>query len=1014
MKYAIVHVADIHYRASEPEGALNIMKSFIKDLENQKNRLDDHQFYLAITGDIVQSGSDFDSYESVIKKLGSQFDQAGIKKDSRIIVPGNHDIDRDVVKEEYSAFVQLNEHTISESTFNNFMDSRNLFHKKFDNFELFLSEFGRYDDSFSSLGWVFKINDDMGVYCLNSAICSYGGYNDIKDEGQLAIYTRGLVKWCDQNDTSTNILLLHHPLNHLKDWSRTELQSIIEQKFSLCLYGHNHYPEVYHDAIPKSSLMCSAPPLFSNKQDTLAYSIVLIENNAPSGVIYREYAGGKFYPSPRLSKTEDGIARFDNPYLHNVRQLELCLKNALQSFKGQPCVFVKPKLSDSREFNDKVNLLDRLIDSPENVLIGAPPQFGLTCLAYYMRVEAFKARKKLWIYIDATHVKSRNFEKYIDEELNRYRMQEADIECIIIDSWDNSVVDHSNIAKKVELNYSTIPLILLSSKTECLNSTFKLAKVNRTFQSLHLQALTRGSMRELVSSYNKEKIIGKDDDLIAHMAKHMEAINIHRTALNCYTLLKVLDGNFNEKVLNRTKLMKAILFVLFTDDESFSFSSDNPEVDECTYILGKYCKNLVMQATGSFDSREFVGELKKICAENLMTLNVERMIDVFLENNILVSYGNTYEFKHTFWIFYFAAECMLHDEEFKKYILGNKKYVNFPEIIEFYAGIDGNREDAINVLLTDLKSLIDSVDSSIGIHGTFNPLSTFLWNPSDGFIEQTKNEIAEKVESSNLPVEIKDEHADKNYDSQAPYNQTINNFLEKYSVRGLLQSIRATSRALRNSTFIDPSLKIEAIKTIFSGWEEISKVIFWLSPLLAKNGMAGHDGLNFVLASGFSDDAGQRFKEILIANPANVVRILKDDLSSKKLGPLLCRHLAESKSEMQKHLIAKFLLEERPTEWATHLLDHLNLLHPSSYYLGNLLTCLNLEIKIGFFEKTEEAQLKKLVGAVLAKRRYAGKSIEKRPKTITPGMMISEDNRLPIDQLLSKPASKPQRNKHWK
>ena len=112
-----------------------------------------------------------------------------------------------------------------------------------------------------------------------------------------------------------------------------------------------------------------------------------------------------------------------------------------------------------------------------------------------------------------------------------------------------------------------------------------------------------------------------------------------------------------------------------------------------------------------------------------------------MDNCILVRYGNIFEFKHTFWIFYFAAECMLHDDSFKNYIMGNQKYVNFPEIIEFYAGIDGKREDAMIILLSDLNSLMEKVDDNIGIKGTFNPLSMFLWNPSEGFIEKTAHQL---------------------------------------------------------------------------------------------------------------------------------------------------------------------------------------------------------------------------------------------------------------------------------
>lgn len=1012
MKHAIVHVADIHYRKEAPEGASSIIKAFIDDLKVQIKDLSDYQFSIAMTGDIVQAGADVGSYEAVIAELDDQLTAMGIPKNARMVVPGNHDIDRKLVEDNYDEYMAFHDkHTKTEPEFNNFMSNHNRLYDKFENYELFVSGFSKHDDFFSRLGWGYNIDDNVGVYCLNTALCSFGGLNDVDDHGRLAIYTRGLVAWCQNKTTTANILLLHHPLDHLNDWSRTELQAIIEKNFCLCLSGHNHLPAVYHNRIPQNSLMCSAPPLFSSKLDTLAYSIVLIENNEPSLIKYREYSNGTFFPSPRLAKTADGVVKLDSTYLHSLQQLESRLQNALEFFKGQPPVFIKPKLSESREFNDKANLLDDLIATPANSIIIAPPQFGLTCLALYIRVQAFKQNRKFWIYIDAAHVKARNVLNFIDEELQRYDKQSSDIVSIMIDGWDNSVIDHSNMIKAIDEKFTDIPLVLFSSKTVCLNTTFNLSKVNRTLQVLHLQALTRNSMRELVSGYNEVKNVGKEDDILSHMTKHMGAINIHRTAMNCLTLLRVLESNFNEKVLNRTKLIKAILFVLFTDNDSFSYSSENPEVDECTFVLGIYCKELVMNATGSFDANEFQGKLRDICNENLISLDVDKMIQILLDNCILVRYGNTFEFKHTFWIFFFAAECMLHDDSFKSYIMENQKYVNFPEIVEFYAGIDGKREDAITILLSDLNSLMVKVDENIGIKGEFNPLSTFLWNPSETFIEKTRLQIAEKLESSNMPAEIKDKHADETYDSEAPYNQSINNFLEDYAVRNLIQSISATSRALRSSTFIKPELKLDAARTIFRGWEAISKVLFWISPALAQEGIAAHDGINLVLASGFSEDKQQRFKEILLANPLNVALLLKDDLSSKKIGPLLCKHLAESDSEMQRHLVAIFLLEERPTNWSKHLLDYLNLLHPNSFYLGNLLHNLKKEIKTGFIEKPEEIQLKKMVGAVLAKLRYAGKTLEKRPKTISPGMMMNKENELPIDQLLSIPTPRPPRSR---
>jgi hypothetical protein len=551
-----------------------------------------------------------------------------------------------------------------------------------------------------------------------------------------------------------------------------------------------------------------------------------------------------------------------------------------------------------------------------------------------------------------------------------------------------------NIASKCQ----HLPLVILAEDSLLTDTTGNLAKLNRNFAILHLQALSRGSMRQLVANYNATKHIGTEDVLLSGVAEHMESINIHRTPLNCYTILRVLDSSYNEKLVNKSKLLKAILFLLFTDPDSFSFSSNKPEVEECTYLLGRFCKDLVTQRTRSFDADEFKTKLSEICKSAFMVVNIDAMLGVLLDNNILVKRGSQMEFRHRYWVFYFAAEWMRHDDEFKQFILKDRNYVNYPEIIEFYAGIDGKRTDAMEALLADLTALIGQVDSRIGIASSFDPLSPLLWNPTDEFIQKARSQIAEKVETSNLPANIKDKNADSEYQSDAPYDQSINRFLNDYSVLSLINSIKAASRALRNSPFVEAELKHKVTSAILQGWEEVSRVAFWISPLLAKEGKAIHEGFGLMLSKGFSANLDQRFRQIITSNPGNIVRILGGDLASKKIGPLLNQCFQATESMLQKHMMALFIATVRPEGWRDATLRYINLLHPRSFYLGDMFGTLTDEVTLGDLEHGEEPELKLLTRAILSKREYAAKA--SGAKEIPPNKLLNEDNKLPIDKLL--------------
>jgi hypothetical protein len=694
---------------------------------------------------------------------------------------------------------------------------------------------------------------------------------------------------------------------------------------------------------------------------------------------------------------EQGSNRSINCSQRHHQEMELQLKNALEAFKGQPTVFLEPKLSLKREFNDEPNELHKLMERPSDTLIIAPPEFGLTCLGLHLQFEAFK-KGNFWLYVDAKQTKGRKIVDHINKELLHYGQAQSDLKCIVLDSWNPGNFDHLTIVNNIANKCPNLPLIVLAEDSLLLDATGNLSKLNRDFAHLHLQALSKSAMRQLVANYNATKHIGNEDVLLSSVAEHLESINIHRTPLNCYTVLRVLDGSYNEKLLNKSKLLKAILFVLFTDHMSFSFLSNKPEVEECTFVLGCFCKELVIEARLWFDSSTFISNLREVCKSKCIVLNIDAMLDALIENKILIRHGNQMAFRHRFWVLYFAAEWMRHDDEFRKFILKDRNYVNYPEIIEFYAGIDGKRADAIQTLLTDLTALIDKVEKNIGIAASFDPLSPLLWNPSDEFIQKARNQIAEKVGPSNLPANIKDKHADRQYQSTAPYDQSIRKFLNDYSVLSLLNSIKATSRALRSSPFVDVELKHKVTSAILQGWEEISRVVFWISPILAKDGHAIHDGFALRLSDGFSANLDQRFKEIITCNPSNIVRILGGDLASKKVGPLLSECFQATDSMLQKHMIALFVATVRPEGWRDATLDYINLLNPRSFYLGDIFGSLTHEVMLGDLEHEEEPSLKRLTRAIISKREYAPKVSD--DKEIPPNKLLSEENKLPIDQLL--------------
>src|SRR5690606_25854929 len=121
-------------------------------------------------------------------------------------------------------------------------------------------------------------------------------------------------------------------------------------------------------------------------------------------------------------------------------------------------------------------------------------------------------------------------------------------------------------------------------------------------------------------------------------------------------------------------------------------------------------------------------------------------------------------FRNSYWVFYFIAHRMNMSPDFLNDVYKNKKYIDYPEIIEFYTGIDRNKSDALKVLNNDLDETLQIVRDKVRIPDNINPYKSISWNPDVPQLEKEQGKLKQNVISSGLPDEVKDRYADKHYD----------------------------------------------------------------------------------------------------------------------------------------------------------------------------------------------------------------------------------------------------------
>lgn len=656
--------------------------------------------------------------------------------------------------------------------------------------------------------------------------------------------------------------------------------------------------------------------------------------------------------------------------------LENRLNDALSFFSNQPIFWVEPTISKTNTLSRDANVnLDNcikpfdIIDSKTSCFVKSPPQFGLSSLARHLIKQAW-VKGEYWVYLDAKNSLVNKLGKLIERDASSLGLTGFEVTGIILDSWVATEAGSKKLLKAVCDVFPEKPVIVMQTIDDAKFSEEDSAvKINREFNTFHLLALPRGQVRKVVSTYNDEKHIGEDNTVLNKVLKDMEALNIHRTPTNCLTLLKVSEKNFDESPVNRTKMIEMVLFALFDLGEIPTYKS-KPDVKDCEHVLGRFCEDLIIANDYYFTRDNFLKKISESCKQKLLDLETDLVFDILFANNIIIKSGNVFHFRSAYWVFYFAAQRMYVDKGFRDRILNNEAYVSFPEIIEFYTGIDRNRPEALEVLAKDIEKACGNTEEKMGLPDNFNPLDNVSWELSDESIEIMKSEISEEIQTSKLPEELKDTHADRTYNQLKPYDQSINAILEDYSFSALIQKIKASSRALRNSDYVEPDLKRKLLHEISRAWRQVSKLLFALAPVLAEKGAAEYDGQGFILSGDFGTDPNERLEKILLCNPLNVVEMFKHDLSSEKIGPLLYDSIASEPDRMTKHFLILFLISERPNHWKKYVEGYISEIPRNSFYLMDVVAYLTARYQFDFASESDLSSIRSLLTTSYAKHEF--------------------------------------------
>jgi len=336
MGLKILHLSDLHISFKEDSNHEILRKNIIKYLEENSVKVD----IVAFTGDIIDR-NDVEAFSKAIDFFDNLLRVCGLSKDRLVVVPGNHDMERNSLVESVLNPERLESDEDAKECWKYIKIRMNSYAK-------FIDELGIADKESVQYGYgVKKVIVDGKTVCfnlLNSAWTNKGNSdyrNLFVGRWQLEENRKAVI---EMEDKDIVITMMHHPLSWLTDKEAEMLKDYMCHEDKLCshilLHGHIHDSKTLVETTPNGEIASLITGIGYPKAEereagqpkicSCKFSIydIDIENGEVDNFCLTSTPQGNFVPNTTLYKgSEDGHYYISiNPHKNEKKEEIECME----------------------------------------------------------------------------------------------------------------------------------------------------------------------------------------------------------------------------------------------------------------------------------------------------------------------------------------------------------------------------------------------------------------------------------------------------------------------------------------------------------------------------------------------------------------------------------------------------------------------------------------------------------------------------------------------------------------
>lgn len=682
--------------------------------------------------------------------------------DSFLLVPGNHDIDRNQVNKFAEKYIkqELDKTSIFtiDDKFEEDFELNRL--KDFFMFEKKLFESDK-DRTFMRLGSHKLLNSELGnisISCINN---SWRCYDDT-DSGNLLISKEQLDDFEDliiKNKPVLKIALMHHPLDDIHQSEQRIIKSQLQRMYNFLLFGHSHSSSTEmvisgtgNKIIPSMAPSNWSSNILQSDNHRNGYTIFNIIDNKLNYDIEIEhrmysYEKKKFIPNTDLGEDDSNISRYKIAKEVDERWSEICrhispsfdnfiekTSTILVSYNSDSCasediddLYVPPTIYQVEKKSDKKMAIntsldniqkkmsfDDIINSNESFILTGPKEIGKTTVLRTLFDKVYSniySSSCLPIYIDSNTANSIDISKNISDFLNYSKNKTKNIlkdyQAILF--LDNLKFDNSqrsiNTIEQINKLISDFPKLKIVASSTTFGSELSVSDFIETnfpkdFKVLRIDYFKMEQIRSLMNNWFSQS---PDFDSIQldSLVNNFQTLNIPSTPLSVSLFLWIFEKDTNAKPINSANLIRTFLEKTFEKHSDIEYYSGTFNFDNKEHLLSKIAYKMLIT-----EDKNYRINKKDLIYE----------IDSYLENsrNTLPAYDANVSFSEWCITYFIQKGILIEDVKSNKTFYRFKLNCFFGYYLSKYMALDDDfKSDVLSI--NNYFSYIEEIDYYSGI-----------------------------------------------------------------------------------------------------------------------------------------------------------------------------------------------------------------------------------------------------------------------------------------------------------